>query len=166
VAYCKDQFDKVVSSVWSFDPETHVLTYAATVFKKTNKSDFWNKRQHKNRALERFEKNPLRVKLVLDYECDQTAPELQSSAIDWFISSHLIYKFGTHNKNEVDVRRVHFETRIRPDFNTFYDPSYSENYILGGPKSKDCEDPEFPYGFLIFGILLTSSVTFYLNNCI
>src|SRR4029078_12095316 len=85
-AYEKDKFNKIVTSVWSFDPTTKVLTYAATVYRKSAKNDFWNKREHKNRALEQFEQNPIRVKL--NVQKDVNARELQSSAIDWFISSH------------------------------------------------------------------------------
>lgn len=162
-AYEKDVFDKIVSSVWSFDPETKILTYGATVYRKSAKNDFWNKRQHKNRALERFEQNPIRVKL--NVENGVKARELQSSAIDWFISSHLIYKFGTHNKNVPDVRRVHFETKVRNDFNSFYDPTYSEDYVLGGSRGYESNDPEFPYFLTICGILICTSITFYVNNC-
>ena len=162
-AYEKDVFDKIVTSVWSFDPVTKVLTYAATVYRKSAKNDFWNKRQHKNRALERFEQNPIRVKLFVNEGVN--AAELQSSAIDWFISSHLIYKFGTHNKNSPDVRRVHFESRIRPDFNSYYDPTYSEHYVLGGSRGyQECSDPEFPYVLTISAILICSAVNFYLYN--
>ena len=163
-AYCKDVFDKIVSSVWSFDPETKVLTYGATIYRKSGKSDFWNKRQHKNRALERFEQNPIRVTLI--NEKGVKPCELQSAAIDWFIASHLIYKFGTHNKNAPDVRRVHFETKVRADFNSFYDPTFSENYVLGGSKPcEECRDPSFPYVACILGIVICTSATFYLHNC-
>jgi hypothetical protein len=164
-AFCKDIFDKIVTSVWSFDPETKILTYGATVFRKSTKNDFWNKRQHKNRALERFEQNPIRVKLCVQNGVH--ASELQSSAIDWFISSHLIYKFGTHNKNAPDVRRVHFETKVRPDFNSFYDPTCSEDYVLGGPRGyQECPDPQFPFFLTICAILVCSSASFYVNNCL
>lgn len=161
-AYCKDVFDKVVSSVWSFDPTTKVLTYGATIYRKSGKSDYWNKKEHKNRALERFEQNPIRVKLTVGK--GNNVPELQSSAIDWFIASHLVYKFGTHNKNFPDVRRIQFETRVRPDFNTFYDPTYSENYVLGGKLSSEYRDPEFPYFTFICTLLLGTTVTFCVNN--
>lgn len=121
----KDTFDKVVTTVWTFEPETSVLTYGATVYKKAGKSDFWNKKEHKEQAMKRFQENPIRVQLL----SRDTVPELMSRAIDWFISSHLVFKYGTHNKTNPDVRRVHYENYISDDFNEFYDPYYRREEI-------------------------------------
>ncbi len=163
VAFEKDIFDKIVTTAWSYEPETQILTYGATVYKKVNKNDFWNKRQHKDQALSRFMETPLRIKLV----ADGRVPELNSSAIDWFIGAHLIYKFGVCDRVNPDVRRVHHETNIRPDFNEFYDPSYSPKYIIGGPrKMLDCDDDGISFPLLVatFGILGSLSLL-YLQQC-
>ena len=163
VAFEKDIFDKIVTTAWSYEPKTRVLTYGATVYKKMGKSDFWNKREHKDQALARFMENPLRIKLVSAGKVG----ELSSTAVDWFISAHLIYKFGTHDKISPDVRRVHHETNIRPDFNEFYDPSCSPKYILGGPlKRVEYEDDGLSFPLLVatFGILSSLSLL-YLRHC-
>lgn len=161
VAFEKDIFDKIVTTAWSYEPKTRILTYGSTVYKKMNKSDFWNKRQHKDQALSRFMENPLRIKLI----SVGRVPELNSVAIDWFISAHLIYKFGTMGK-EIDVRRVHHETSIRPDFNEFYDPSFSPKYIIGGPRSV-CEDEvSFTFPLVTAIVCLSGSLSLlYLQHC-
>jgi hypothetical protein len=146
----KDSFDKVVTSVWSYDPGSSVLTYGATTYVKSGKSDFWNKKYHKETALKRFTENPIRVKL--NPEDSKGNCELDSTAIDWFISSHMVYQYGTHNKIVPDVRRVHHERTIRSDFNEFYDPYFSQQeYVMGGPKKRlrkeACAFPYFTFTF-------------------
>jgi len=113
-----EQYDRVVTSVWNFDPDTSVLTYGATVYKKDKdkKSDFWNKREHKKTAIERFEKHPIRVVIA----APENMPELSNISIDWFIAQNLIYKFGTHNKKNVDVRRIHGKVKVSDEFNKIY----------------------------------------------
>ena len=115
---------------------------STTSTQNTPDLNFWNKRKHKERALERFGNCPIRVRLV----CDRNVKigELNSNAIDWFIATHLIYEFGTHNKGAVDVRRVHHERVICGDFNKKYDPFYEyhhEEFVLGGPKKRSKHEP-------------------------
>jgi hypothetical protein len=164
----KDSFDKVVTSVWSYDPETSILTYGATVYKKADKSDTWSKREHKERAMQRFTDVPIRVKLLCAPESSGIA-ELESTAVDWFISTHLVFEYGTHNKTVPDVRRIHHERYIRDDFNTFYDPYHvEEKYVLGGPKPslKTRSGGCFPLGcffstlFCIAGVVVLHIHTF------
>ena len=156
VAFEKDVFDKIVTSAWSYEPQTRILTYGATVYKKVGKTDFWNKRQHKDQALSRFMENPLRIKLI----SVGRVPEMNSVSIDWFISAHLIYKFGVCGK-ELDVRRVHHETGIRPYFNEFYDPSFSTKYIIGGPRSV-CEDEVgFTFPLLVASFSIVASIAIF-----
>ena len=109
------KFDKVVTSAWTYDSSTSVLTYAATIFTKTGSSDFWNKKNHREKTLERFENNPIRIKLFRE-----EGPELGNNAVDWYISRYLVFHCGTHNKISPDVRRVHHELTIQKDFNEHY----------------------------------------------
>ena len=62
VAKGKD-FDRVVTSVWTFDHNTRVLTYGATIYRKENSHDSWDKNLHLKRAIERFNDNPIRIVL-------------------------------------------------------------------------------------------------------
>lgn len=156
----KDSFDRVVTSVWCYEPETSILTYGATVYKKADKTDTWSKREHKEKAMQRFTDTPIRVKLLCAPESNGIS-ELGSTAVDWFISTHLVFEYGTHNKTSPDVRRVHHERFIRDDFNTFYDPYYvDEEYVLGGPKPKsnkstgDC----FPLGCFFSTLIVVAGV--------
>lgn len=132
----KDLFDRVVSSAWTYDPKTSILTYGATVYRKAGKSDFWNKQMHKDTALERFTDSPLRIFLNNTHYC----PKLSSSAIDWFIARNLIFKFGTHNKNERSSGNFDFEIYIYSDFNIDNDPYYvtQQQEVKVGSSNSTC----------------------------
>lgn len=119
--YKDSKFDKVVTTAWTYESSTSVLTYAATVFVKNGNSDFWNKKIHREETLKRFENNPIRIKLFRE-----EGPELSNNAVDWYISRYLIFHCGTHNKVSPDVRRVHHELKIKSDFNEHYELSSSK----------------------------------------
>ena len=124
-----DDFDKVVTSVWTFQPDKSILTYASTVFAKKSNKDHWVKKIHREMAQKRFQENPIRVHIIREEE----GPEMSSTPVDWFISRTLIYEFGTHNKVSPDVRRVHHEKVVTNDFNQRNDPFYRpERYLLNG----------------------------------
>tara|TARA_R110002153_G_scaffold104980_1_gene243179 strand:- start:92 stop:637 length:546 start_codon:yes stop_codon:yes gene_type:complete len=154
-----EKFDKVVTTLWSFQADKSILTYAATVFKKKDRGDFWYKKQHRETTQERFTQNPIRMHLILP-----EGPELSSSPVDWFISRFLIYQYGTHNKVSPDVRRVHHEVTVSENFNQKYDPFYREDrYIINGKRF--AENPDqlthrgikimyFTLGFLIYPLML------------
>ena len=109
-----EEYDRVVTTAWTFEPNVCILTYGATVYKKTG--DFWDRRGHLETAKERFANNPIRVHL----QSKGQVQEISNIAMDWYVASNLIFKFGTHNKNDVDVRRVHGEVVIPLDFNESY----------------------------------------------
>ena len=111
-----EKFDRVVTTAWVFEPQHSLLTYGATVYQCENSKDHWDKRIHRERAIERFQNNPIRIVL----KSDGPIPEPCNISVDWFIASHLIFIFGTHNKNEVDVRRIHGNVKIGSDFNNKY----------------------------------------------
>lgn len=127
-----EEFDRVVTTAWTFEPEVSILTYGATVYKKSNAKDFWSKREHIKTAKERFENNPIRVQL----KSKDHNQEIDNIAMDWYIASNLIFKFGTHNTNQVDVRRIHGEVTISPDFNQDY--SFLNYYYCD--TSTDCQE--------------------------
>lgn len=79
--------NKIVTSCWSYNQSTKVLTYGATVYSKTDKSN-WKKRDHKLRAVERYEKNPCNIVLL----SNRVVPKCV--AIDWHIATEYIFKFG------------------------------------------------------------------------
>jgi len=161
----KDIFDKVVTSVWTYEPETSILTYAATVYTKSNKSDFWNKKEHKKQALQRFDTNPIRVRLLC-FKSSNGISELTSRAVDWFISTHLVYEYGVFNKTNPDVRRVQHERHIRDDFNQFYDPYYtSQEFTFNSSKKKKRNVCSFPWKFFLTTCLLTSASLYYSYTC-
>ena len=167
----KDKYDRVVTSVWSFDDS--VLTYAATVFKQTNSRDLWNKSDHLYKALERYTKNPLRIKLATFVPKEYMA-ELSNISMDWYVAEHLIYKFGTHNKNPIDVRKVHGETTIYTDFNQEYSKlsskmpykAYSEDCYNN--KYRDVEVSVFDllciFGGIVLPLTLATGYWFLIRN--
>lgn len=118
IPVCRGEaFTRIVTSVWSFESETAVLTYGATIFKKDHSKDHWNRKKHLERAVERFTNNPIRIVL----KAINSIPEISNISMDWYIAQNLIYKFGTHNTIEPDIRRIQGTTNIYPDFNTEYD---------------------------------------------
>lgn len=114
------KYDRVVTSAWVFDSENQILTYAATVYQKKHNKDFWVKKVHCEEALARFDKCPLRIHLVGD------VGEVSGHAMDWFISTTLIFRFGCYNKKDVDVRRIHGEVFLKDNFMETFDPYYKE----------------------------------------
>lgn len=115
-----EAYDRVVTTAWTFEPDVSILTYAATVYRDTG--DCWCKRDHISTARERFEKNPIRVRL----QSKGQVQELDNIAMDWYIATKLLFRFGTHNVNEVDVRRIHGDVVIPQNFNQEY--SYLDEY--------------------------------------
>ena len=139
-----EEYDRIVTSCWSFQPDTSILTYGSTVYRRTD--DHWNKKAHKLKAIERYKKHPIRVRVNTDAQLD----ELSNIAMDWYIAKKLIFVFGTHNENEIDVRRVHGNCTIHSDFNDVYtclkdtdNKSNKEDYY---------EMDSFPYLIPILGL--------------
>jgi len=123
--YRKDRFDRVVSIVWSFDNETRLLTYGATVYKKEGPSDFWVKKEHREKALERYHNNPVRVKLITvgntgNIYRNQDIYLLKRAAIDWYIALELIYLYGVSNKYK-DTKTKLIAHNFNKDYDIFYD---------------------------------------------
>ncbi len=82
--------NRIVTSCWSYDKETQVLTYGSTVYTRTDKSA-WNRTAHRLKATERYDKNPCKIVLLA-----KLSPK--SAAIDWHIASEYIFKFGCEGK--------------------------------------------------------------------
>lgn len=95
----RKDYDKIVTSVWNYDSNTKVLTYGATVFRKTSTSDCWNRKLHLERAYQRFTECPVTVKI---YFCDEPIP----SAINWYIANDLSFKFGSYSKSNEESNHV------------------------------------------------------------
>ena len=127
----KEEYDKVVTTVWTFDPNTSYLKYASTVFKKNNNTEFWNKKQHLNTAYERYENSPLVIYCFFPNYID--LEDFDKLSMDWYIAEHLIYKFGCYNKNE-NIEGIHGKANIylygspfRFKSLHFRSPSYTRN---------------------------------------
>lgn len=148
------KFDKVVTTMWTYESDVCILTYAATVFKKDSETDFWKRKNHKEETLKRFKENPIRIKLF-----SEKCPELMNNAMDWYIAKDLIFKYGTHNKTYPDVRRVHHEVQLRPDFNEYYYTLYSDIYQEDSEHCSSC--PFSPSSYYIFGFVVGTGATIF-----
>lgn len=113
----KDEYyDRVVTVYWTFEPDVSILTYGATVFKKEYSSDHWKKKEHKQKALERYRNNPIRIHLISK---EQNPKEIENFAMDWFVAKNLVFYYGAYHKG-LDVRRIHGEKEIPSNFNSKY----------------------------------------------
>ena len=159
--------NRIITVVWTFEPPTSILTYGATIYKQDDKRDKWVKRMHTITATERYDNNPIRVKLLPVF--GKALSEIKSLSLDWFIAQKLIFSHGTHNTNPIDVRRVHEAVRIPYNFNDEYDPfegfrDYKEDFDY----TDDDEDESINYAiynFAILGLLAInlSQAYFYFN---
>jgi len=84
-------FDKIITIKWDYDIKNQILRYGATVYHKSNK--FWNKRDHKNTACNRFDNNPVIIDMIIETDRSSIDNDIKLS-IDDLISTNLIYKFG------------------------------------------------------------------------
>jgi len=108
-----EAFDKIVTSVWSYDTKNSILTYGATVYHESKTS--WCKKNHVKTAKKRYLENPIVVKLL----CEENMEKLRYIAIDNFISTELIFRFGAFCKEE---RRSIEKVPIPKYFNSLYHP--------------------------------------------
>src|SRR3990172_12901772 len=58
-----DEVKNVVTCAYSLNFNTGVLRYGATIFKKEWNTEHWNKRAHRERAMERYNNNPVLIEL-------------------------------------------------------------------------------------------------------
>ena len=131
-----EPFDRVVTAIWSYDYSNFVLTYAATVYKKKDGKDFWTRKEHRLNTEKRFKEHPLRIQFKFE---KTLPPEISNTAMDWFIARRLVFTFGAYNKTELDVRRIHGEIVVDPDFNQRHFPWYENDTSLG-------YNIHYPYG--------------------
>lgn len=117
----KNGFNRVVTVAWNFDTESKVLTYAATVFKKVRSNEIWVKKMHREEALERFEKSPIRIQFL---DCEPKY--LNKFAIDWFIARKLVFNFGCWADNQEHLQG---EVRVPFGFNEKYDEYHQVRLI-------------------------------------
>lgn len=153
-------YDRVVTSVWSIDPSTKILTYGATIYRRAAPNDHWHKADHRSLAQQRFLLNPIRVQL--QFSGDITT--LSCISIDWYIADNLIFKFGTHDKQKNSNIN---EVFIANDFNEQYSlltPYEEKSHISLFPKESVKTD-WFNSACIIVGfICLTNGlILFYLH---
>ena len=115
------EINRIVTVAWNLD-EKGILTYGATIYTKTG--DSWDKKIHREKAIERFNTAPLRFNVCF--------PEpLNRCAIDWYISRYLVVKYGCYYKGK-KIRSSRIDEDLIIDqvhFNYKYDPVGFENKI-------------------------------------
>jgi hypothetical protein len=137
----RDGFDRVVTSVWSLDKNTNILTYGAVVYRKNGPNDHWRKRQHYLKAVERFHNTPIRVTLKYVGFNNLLLSSISNLSMDWYIATNLIFKFGTHDKTGVPDVGFHGTSTIYDDFNETYS-KLSDRYEDSSEEDEDDDDDE------------------------
>lgn len=114
-------FDRVVTIAWTYNQESKMVRYGATVFIKENPDDCWNKKLHRKTAVARYNEAP--VEVYVDWENVRSSEDEKiGPALDRYISEMLIYSSGVDNGNYLDLD---FESDS--DDESDYDSSDYEN---------------------------------------
>lgn len=92
--------NRIVTSCWSYDSETRILRYGATVFVKDDSKTFWNKQLHRDTAEKRYEQSPVLVKLIPTTDFTRFAKGPRNVAIDWHIATEFIFRFHPFDISE------------------------------------------------------------------
>ncbi len=134
----KEKYDKVVTIVWSYDIETNMLRYGATVYRREAPNDHWLKVQHRQYAELRYNLKPIVIKFL---GVQEEYENMKNHAIDWCIARSLIKQFGAYQKED---KNTGGDFVVFPGFNEHYDPYYSTSYFSDDDTedSDDIEDVE------------------------
>ncbi len=112
---CLTETNRVVSVAWKYDEKTEILSYGATIYKKSN--DNWIKKDHSQTAIERFTTCPLHFKVDLKKLITRTS-------IDWYIARVLVLKYGCYFKGVLEKGEIlpYNTLNIEEGFIEKYDP--------------------------------------------
>ena len=108
-----DQMDRVVTVVWNYYPKKNMLTYGATVYKKSDPTDRWSKHDHYDQAKQRFDLAPIMVNF-------NSIEPFSKKAMDKYIADKLIYFYGCFS---TVLDQTHHITK-HIDINPQYDPYF------------------------------------------
>jgi len=147
-----DVFDRVVSVAWSYDYSADILRYGATVFKRTETDKCWFKDIHRQKAVDRYYKCPVRVQMSYEdnvrsfsmnsYVSNSGTIEVSENTFEWLIASKLIFCCGCSNEDQNDIKGKYNMTREkalkysppeqeeRKEIKVPYIESYDINYII------------------------------------
>lgn len=153
IAYCrvdekgnqltrKDRFSSVTTVVWSYNYKKNVIHYGASLYFRRKGSPPWIKKDERNNAIKKFEEHPIHIQL----DGDKPSQELSSRAIDWFIATHLVPRYGLRNLSNYDTRRIHGIYQVKRYFNEAFDKHYKRHKVLPYVDSKvsNREESNFP----------------------
>lgn len=104
--------------------------------------DLWNKKVHRERATERFNNIPVRIKII-------TPVPLRNVSLSWFIAEKLIFKFGCCKDDENDRSdEFHGVVTVDEKFNRRfpyfldYHDEYTPNVTESVSGTEDDEDKD------------------------
>jgi hypothetical protein len=175
VSYCRfykdkpvgtsDEYDRVVTVVWTFNYDKYVINYGANVFNKSPLTPVWYKKASRVNAYDNFTTKPLRI--GLDDTKFAFHPEMTSRALYWYIARCLVNRHGCYNTKNHDTRRLHDVEVVYPTFNQSWDPFYKENKPLfkGGKNAKTLgKKVKYTSCGFILGILISQTGLWISNN--
>lgn len=91
------KFDRVATVAWNFNKESGILRYAGTVFKKESKDEQWNKREHTETAIKRYNSIPINIRIVPE-------KSLKNKNIDvdeiYYLIDKFVCMYGAYFKDE------------------------------------------------------------------
>ena len=124
-----DHMDRVVTVIWNYYPKKNILTYGATVYKKSGMTDRWSKQEHYDQAKTRFDVAPIMIKFDL-------IEPFSKKAMDRYIADKVIYFYGCFS-----TVKDHTHAITKPISLRNYDPYFYLNIRTAGQmetKNEGC----------------------------
>ena len=118
-----EHFDRVVTTCWEI--QGNVLKYAAAVFRRESKNAKWDKKLHRETAIQRFNETPIRVELSFGGSKEVDLTKLNGHAMDWYIATVLLPTFGGTSRFAKKHHHVSYPSHFNGEYHWVSFPSYS-----------------------------------------
>ena len=138
-----DSFDKVVTVVWTYDQEDHILKYGASVYgsvgnyQYTPKKFNWHKRMHRMIAMDRYRDSPIVINNFIWSDLQENDEKI-GKTIDRVISKHLVTSHGTGKSKDIKIVRYYesaykrgYHNGVMRRWNERVDTSFSHGLVSG-----------------------------------
>ena len=150
------KYNRVVSLAWFFYQEQSSINYSFTIWTSTSEDKTWNRKKHRETALERYWKDSYYVTLEWpkDEEGQSKEYDFDNYTMDWFIAMKLIYdrkrssRYNMPNKEKF-LAKYDLSWKSRLD-------KYNENFNENNLVETDRYNINYTVNDIIFGFSLVA----------